>query len=401
MPLYRFKALTPEGKIIKDQAEFPDFRAFYDYLKSEGLVLLKYSTRPALPWDRIQVSKIKRPELAEFCHNLALLIRGGVPLLQALKDLKEATPNKRLKQAITALVQEIMAGHPLSRGMEREKGVFPGIVRSLVSLGEETGRLDETLEEASQHLYRVHTIITQTKRAMLYPTFVLISMTGALLFWLLFVLPKILGLFTQFQVELPLPTRILLAVTEFLRTYILYFAIFFIMFFTFLFFLYRKVPMVRYWLERLSLKVPLIAKIKRSSLLAFFFEYLSLLLGAGIDMLRSFDIIFANIQSEIGKRLAREIKEGILRGESLQQVASRVGLFSPLDLRMIGVGEETGRLVEQLQHLARYYYEIIQGLVETLSKILEPILIFITGIIFLLIVISLIGPIYELMGQIQ
>ncbi len=401
MPVYRFQAVTSEGKIIKDQAEFPDFRAFYEYLRNEGLVLIKYSTRPPLPWDRLTLTRVGRPELAELCRNLALLIRGGVPLLQALKDLKEDTPHKRLRQALTTLIQAIMAGRPLSHGMEQEKGVFPGIVRSLVALGEETGNLDRTLEEAAQHLYRVHAIIVQTKRAMLYPVFVLLAMSGALLFWLLFVLPKILGLFQQFQIPLPWPTRALIAVTSFLRGYGPYLSLGLLLAGILFYFAYRRSSLVRYYFEIFLLRVPLISKVKRSSLLAFFFEYLALLLNAGIDILRSFDIMLASLDSELGKRLAKNMREGVLRGESFREVAATTGLFSPLDLRMLSVGEETGRLVEQLRHLARYYYEIVQGMVETLSKVLEPILIAITGLIFLLIAISLIGPIYELISQIR
>ena len=401
MPLYRFRALTAEGKVVKDQAEFPDFRSFYQYLKNEGLVLLRYSVRPSLPWERIRLTRLKRTELAEFCHNLALLVRGGVPLLQALKDLRVATPNPRLKKALGTLIREIMMGEPLSRGMEKEKGVFPGIVRSLVVLGEETGRLDHTLEEASQHLYRIHHIITQTKRAMLYPVFVITTMSVALVFWLVFVLPKILSLFVQFQVKLPLPTRILLATTQWFKSYFWLLLLFIVASLVTLILLYRYLPPFRYLLERLWLRLPLLSWIKRASLLAFLFEYLALLLSAGVDILRSLDIIFINLQSEIGRRLVKDMREGLLEGQTLKEVTSKYKIFSPLDLRMISVGEETGRLVEQLQHLARYYYELLQGMVESLSKILEPILIIITGLIFLLIVISLIGPIYELMGQIR
>jgi len=401
MPLYRFKALARDGSIVKDQLEFPDLRALYQYIQQEGLVLIKYSSRPVFPWDRLTLKGVSRPELAELCHNLALLVRGGVPLFQALRDLREATPNPRLKKALGVLLQEIRAGNPLSAGMEREKGVFPGIVRSLAALGEETGRLDHTLEEAAQHLYRIHTIITQTKRAMLYPAFVLVAMTGALLFWLLFVLPKILGLFAQMQVALPAPTRFLMVTVSFLQSYMPYLAGAATVLLVTSLILYRRFPWFRLHIEKILLKLPVVSRVKRSSILAFFFEYLALLLGAGIDILRSFDIMAMNIQSELCKRIIREMREGVLRGEGFRDVASRSGLFSPLDLRMIAVGEETGRLVDQLRYLARHYYEIIQGLVETLSKILEPVLIVVTGLIFLLIVIALIGPIYELISQIH
>ncbi|WP_297057751.1 type II secretion system F family protein [Thermosulfurimonas sp.] len=401
MPVYRFQALTPDGRIIKDQMEFPDLRSFYTYLRREGLILVRYSARPALPWDRFTLGKVSRPELAEFCHNLALLVRGGIPLPQALKDLRETTVNPRLKKALGVLLTELQAGNPLSRGMEKEKDLFPGIVRSLTALGEETGRLDHTLEEASRHLRRLHEIITQTKRAMLYPLFVLVAMSGALLFWLLFVLPKILNLFSQMRVTLPAPTRFLLFVTTFLRAHFLEGMLFLFVSLLFLWVGYRRFPAFKLRMEKVLLRLPIVSRIKRSSLLAFFFEYMALLLGAGIDILRSFDIMYSNIQSELGKKIIKELKEGVLRGESLSSTAAGLPLFSPLDLRMISVGEETGTLVDQLRELARYYYEIIQGLVDTLSRILEPVLIVIVGVIFLLIVIALIGPIYELITQIH
>ncbi|QJA05421.1 type II secretion system F family protein [Thermosulfurimonas marina] len=401
MPVYRYQALSRDGRLVEDEIELSDLRALYRYLREEGLTLVKYSTKTVFPWERVALSKLSRPELAEFCHNLALMVRGGVPLLQALKDLRASTTNPRLRRALGTLLQEIQGGRPLSQGMEREKGIFPGIVRSLTALGEETGRLDQTLEEAAQHLQRIHTIITQTKRAMLYPVLVLVAMTGALLFWLLFVLPKILDIFTQMQISLPWPTRMLLIFTFYFKHYFGYVALLLAGAIVVFVLAYRSSSLVRYTFEKLLLRLPLLSRIKRSSLLAFIFEYLALLLGAGIDILKSFDIMFVNLQSEVGKRIVKELREGVLRGESLRQVSEKIPLFNPLDLRMIGVGEETGRLVEQLRYLARYYYEVVQGMVETLSKILEPVLIVITGLIFLLIAISLIGPIYELISQIR
>jgi len=395
MPVYKYEALNREGLIVKGEVEALNLEEFFNYLSQERLILLKYKTK-IFPWEKL-FKRIKRKELAEFCHNLAFLISAGVPIISALKDLKETIVNPLLKRKVEKIISEILKGETLSSAFEKVN-IFPPIVISLVKIGEETGRLDKTLEEASRHLYRVEEIISQTKRAMMYPTFVIFSISGAFLFWMIYVLPKILEVFKQMQIKLPLPTIILMKVVDtFQKHYLLVLSIPVIAIIIFLILYYNSKTQAT--VEKGLLKLPFIGFVKRSSFLAFFFEYFSLLLEAGIDILRSFDLMHESLNTQLPKKIVLRVKDKVVAGFLLSEALKTEGIFNPFDIRLVSVGEQTGKLPEQMKMLSDHYFNEVQNLIQTMSKVLEPTIIAIAGIIFLIIVIALIGPIYELVSQ--
>jgi type II secretory pathway component PulF len=395
MPVYKYEALNREGLIVKGEIEALNLEEFFNYLSQERLILLKYKTK-IFPWEKL-FKRIKRKELAEFCHNLAFLISAGVPIISALKDLKETIVNPLLKRKVEKIISEILKGETLSSAFEKVN-IFPPIVISLVKIGEETGRLDKTLEEASRHLYRVEEIISQTKRAMMYPTFVIFSISGAFLFWMIYVLPKILEVFKQMQIKLPLPTIILMKVVDtFQKHYLLILSIPVIAIIIFLILYYNSKTQAT--VEKGLLKLPFIGFVKRSSFLAFFFEYFSLLLEAGIDILRSFDLMHESLNTQLPKKIVLKVKDKVVAGFLLSEALKTEGIFNPFDIRLVSVGEQTGKLPEQMKMLSDHYFNEVQNLIQTMSKVLEPTIIAIAGIIFLIIVIALIGPIYELVSQ--
>ncbi len=395
MPIYKYQALNREGLIIKGEIEALNLEEFLNYLSREGLILLKYRAK-LFPLENF-FRRIKRKDLAEFCHNLAFLISAGVPIISALKDLKETIVNPLLKRKVEKIISEILKGETLSSAF-KNVNIFPPIIISLVKIGEETGRLDKTLEEASKHLYRVEEIISQTKRAMMYPVFVIFSISGAFLFWLIYVLPKILGVFKQMQIKLPLPTIILMKVVETFQKYWLLFLLIPIIATIFLIILYKN-SKTQATIEKALLKLPFIGFVKRSSFLAFFFEYFSLLLEAGIDILRSFDLMHESLNTQLPKKIVLKVKDKVVAGFLLSEALKIERIFNPFDIRLISVGEQTGKMPEQMKMLSDHYFNQVQNLIQTISKVLEPTIIAIAGIIFLIIVIALIVPVYELVSQ--
>ncbi len=398
MPEFVYEAFNPKnGEILKESGEFRDVRELFRWLKDQGFVLLRYKKR-RLGFREKLFARVSRRELAEFCRNLAFMIKGGVPLLQALTDLAKATENPRLAKAIQRLLRDIEAGRPFSESLRSGNVIFSPIVIALVQVGEESGRLDEALEAAAEHLFRIDEIISNTKRALIYPSFLLCLISFAFGFWIFFVLPKILTLFREMGISLPWSTRALIKLTSFFQTNwvvllgsLLALGGFFLMIF--------KSQKGRLWLEKISLKLPLISRIQRLSLLAFFFEYTALLLEAGIDLFRSLEVMQQSLRRPFMDQLLQEIRERIKEGFSLATACEMTRFFTPLELRMLKVGEETGKLVDQLSYLADYYYKGLQNFVESLSKVVEPALIIIAGVIFLMIAVALIGPVYELISQ--
>ncbi|OAG28615.1 type II secretion system F family protein [Thermodesulfatator autotrophicus] len=400
MPVFIYEALEPAtGKRIKDEGEFTSPLELLRWLERQGLVLLKYKPKKHYLWESLFQPRVTRRELAEFCRNLAFMIKGGVPLIQALEDLEKTTDNKTLARAIRKLRRNIEGGKTFHETIKEHEKIFYPIVQALTLVGEETGRLDETLSAAAEHLLRVDEIISNTKRAFIYPGFVLVSMTAALAFWIFFVLPQILTLFKEMRVELPLATRILIAVVSFCTANWIYF-LFFPMLIAFVLLGAWKNRQFRFYLEKGILRLPFIGKVKRASLMAFFFEYSALLLEAGVNLMRTLEIMGQSLKNPYMDEILKTLKARIESGFSLFEACQATDFFSHLELRMIGVGEETGRLVEQLRYLADYYYQNLERLVAVFSKIIEPILIVIAGLMFLIIALALIGPIYDMISQI-
>ncbi len=397
MPLYQYTALTREGTLTQGEGEFETPEELYYALQREGLTLVNYSTKREFSFPFFK-RKVKRKELAEFLHQLAFMLKSGVPIITALEDLEREIKNPALKREVAKIRYFLIRGETFRSALEKTK-LFPPVVLSLVQIGEESGTLDRTVEEASQHLFRIEEIVSQTKRALIYPIFVLLAMLGALSFWIFYVLPKLLQTFKEMGVKLPLATIILMKVVNFMLSIKFYLPPLIIFLIIFTLFLYRH-PKTQVPFEKFLLKIPILGRIRRLNFLAFFFEHFALLLSAGIDLLRLLKLMQESFHRIYHKNIVKSIENSLLAGESIANSMKKEKIFRPLDIRMVSVGETTGRLEEQMKMLSQFYYTEVQNLVDTLTKILEPVVLAVAGIIFLIIILALIGPIYELISQI-
>ncbi len=400
MAWYKYEAMTPEGQKIIDEGNYNSGAELYRTLKEQGYQLLDYHRKAFHIKNPLPV-RIKRQVLSELFRNLSLVLKAGVPLVDALEDLADSPIPSQLRRILKDVIKRIRGGDLFSEALSHHSSVFPNIVIVLAQLGEETGQLDRTLEDAANHLERVQEIIDKTKRALSYPVVILTTMVGALAFWLIYVLPKLFELFKSLGLkELPFMTRILVSVVEKVKAYWYVVPCLFI-------------ALVAFWIiskknERLKLlwdtfwsKMPLIGPVIKASQLAFFFEYLSLLTASGIDVIKSLDIMKGAITHQILKKGIRQIRDLVLAGFSLSDASKEVAFFEPFILRMIRVGESTGHMPEQLKILADYYMTKVNRLVDAMAKSLEPVLIIFAGIIFVIIVMGLLGPIYDMMGSLK
>lgn len=396
MPYFSYTALTREGNLIRGEGEFQSLEELFYSLQREGSTLVDYKIKRSTSFTLFK-RKIKRTELAEFLHQLAFLVSSGIPLITALDDLEKETKNKFFKANINKLKVALSRGETFSSAMAQLK-IFPKVVISLITIGEESGTLDKTLEEASQHLYRIEEIISQTKRALIYPSFILSLMMLALAFWFFFVLPNILTLFKEMNIQLPLPTIILIKVVDFLTNYKLWILFFFIAL-PIAFYIFYRHPRSEILADKILLRLPLYGRVRRLNFLAFFFEHFSLLLSSGIDLLRLLKLMKEAFHRKYFVNIVQRIENDILAGETIAASLKKEPIFRPMDIRMVAVGESSGRLDEQMKILSKFYYEEVQNILTTLTKILEPAILVIAGIIFFIIIIALIGPIYELISQ--
>lgn len=396
MPFFVYTALTQEGTLETREGEFNSVEDLYFALQREGLTLVSYKSKRTL-LIQFKKGKVKRVEIAELLHQLSFMLRSGIPLITALQDLERETKNPKLRYELGRIRYFIGRGDSFTDALAKTK-IFQPVVLSLSRIGEESGTLDKTLEEASQHLYRINEIISQTKRAMIYPLFVLATMGLAMGFWFFYVLPQILKAFKEMGIKLPTPTVILLYFVESLSKVKLLIPLFVIGGIVILTILYKH-PRTQIPFERILLKVPIFGRIRKLNFLAFFFEHFALLLGSGINIIRLLELLRDSFHRRYYQQIVDRMASAIIRGDSIAETMKREKIFKPLDIRMIMVGESTGRLEEQTKMLAQYYYKEVQAIVDVLAKILEPLVLTIAGILFFIIIVALIGPIYDLISN--
>ncbi len=396
MALYVYRALnTQTGRTLEDRGEFRDVGELFRFLRTRDCILLHYRLhREGL---RRFLAKVRRLELAEWCRNLSFLFGAGVPIVQGLEDLRRHTDNPALKVAIAGVLNAIQEGYSFAESLKKHPKVFPPVLCSLAGIGEETGRLDQTLEDAAVHFTRIDDIVSQTKRALWYPSFIVTAMAVALAVWFVYVLPKIFALFKDMGLALPLPTRILMAVADAAKVYWpLLPSVLCLLVMLWIF--SKKFEKLGLLMEEGLLRTPIVGRAWRLSILAFFFEYMSLLLGSGLDVLRSLELMQRSVRSRKLQKLIPRMEASIRQGMSVGESCETTAFFNPMELRMVRTGEETGKLVDQLKLLGDFYYKQLITFVETLPKILEPVLLAVAGVVFLGIVLALLGPIYELVG---
>ncbi len=400
MPRFWYEALSPTGDKITNEGDFSSVQELYTKLKAQGLILLNYKKKLSLSFSFFS-PRIKRTELAELCRNLSLVVKGGIPLVEALRDICDSPGIANLRNVLSKIILRLEGGELFSEALSHYKKHFPNILIVLVQLGEETGRLDKTLEDAARHLEKVQEIIDKTQKAISYPAVILGAMIGALGFWILYVLPKLFELFKSLGLkELPWATKVLLSTVELSKTYwpVIPLLILAITVFGYLSTRNKKVKLV--W-DNLWLRFPLIGSVIKASQQAFFFEYLSLLTASGIDVLRSLEIMEGAISHLVLKQAIKDIKITISSGGNLSDAFKRCQLFEPFVLRMVRVGEASGNMPEQLKILSNHYMGIVNRLVDSIAQKIEPILIVFAGMIFVIIALGLLGPIYDMMGQIK
>jgi type II secretory pathway component PulF len=400
MPVYSYTALNPTGELLQEENEFPSIEELYSSLRRRNLTLLQYKRKLFAASPTIARS-IKRPIMAEFLRNMALLVRGGVAIRQAVEDLSTGPGDPTLNHVLKKILGRLDEGLLLSEAMKEQTHYFPKIVITLASLGEETGSLDRTLEDASKHITRIDELISATKRAVSYPIFVIVAMMGALGFWLLYVLPKILELINNMGLkEIPLATRILMASVQIAKIWWPVVPGLFLLIFI-IYLISQKNMKVKYHWDRFWMSTPILGGALTSSQYAFFFEYLSLLTNAGIQILNALELMEQSVSNRVIGLAIKAIKEDIMLGNTLSSAFQRRKLFEPFILRLVNVGEQTGNISEQLLILAKHYMDKVNRLVENLSKIIEPALLMIAGFIFIIIALGLLGPIYEIVSQMK
>lgn len=407
MHLFRYKLLTESGKIQSGVVDLPlsDPMAALRYIEHGGGIALEVNPLPKLINTAVQVTsiglgRITRLELAEFYNNLGMLIGAGVTVLNGLEEILADTKNPRLKTAIQCICADIQSGQTFSEALTKHPHLAPFVIQHMVTIGEETGRLDQMLKKGGDHLLHIHEIVSATKRALTYPAFLFVVVLLAVVFWFWYVVPQLVGLFQDMNIALPWPTRLLIAISDWLQNWFGWTVLVVAASGVVLVILRRKVYKIRYALSALSLRVPILSVVVHTSLVARATEYLGIMIGAGIGVLRALQMITDATTNEVYRERLLGAQNSIKAGTMLSASLRQHKALDPFAIRMLAVGEMTGRLDDQASYVAKLYRDKMNGLVQVLSKTLEPMIMIVLGGLFAMIMIGLLLPVYDLISKI-
>lgn len=342
-----------------------------------------------------QSKKIKLKDISLFCKQMSVMLESGIPLNNAVDILEQQATSKNLKSSLKIVSKSLKEGSQLSKAMLDQEGMFPDLLIRMVQAGEKTGKLDEVLEKMSEHYNKELKTSRQIQGAMIYPAVLAFLAVAAVLALLYVVIPSFSGIFEQSGMAMPLPTRIVLAASNFVRSswYIL-FGVTGIL--VFLFLRYRSTEAGRYQLDRLKLTLPVIKGPMQKIVTARFASTLAILTSAGIPLVEAIESAAATTNNAVVIEKMKIANEGLQKGERLTGMITATGLFPPMMLSMVKIGEESGSLESMLVKTSDYYEEELETAIKQLLSLLEPAMIIVMGVIIGGIVASVMLPMFEL-----
>ncbi len=411
MNVYYYRLLLSSGRVragITQLSVEHDASARMWLEKNFDAVVLKLYRLPGwLAETQRSISHLVKPnirpiELAGMLRDMAVMTSAGVPVMEALRAVANEAGSSGTSNAARLarrLLEELDAGASLSDAFARYPDAFPETVRNLVMIGDETGSMDKMLMEAADHIERVAKMTADTRQALIYPAFVFSAIFAAGGFWIYYVIPNLSELFKQMNADLPPLTVAVMAGSEWLIAHGLMIIVGMAVTAFVLWVTWRYSQPFRRSVHYTLHKLPIAKTIMYSSGLAFFTEYMALLIRAGVDMVSSLKVMEKAMQDEYYRDRIIAIRQVLERGDRMSAAMRQVGGFPSMMVRMVGVGEETGTLDAQFSRLSEEYSMRLQRLIANLSEIIKPVVVLFAGGMFVFLIVALLLPVYDLVRQ--
>lgn len=344
---------------------------------------------------------VSQKEKIFFAEHLSLMIKGGIPLNEALETLKDEAKSPTFKKAISDVLKRLLAGERLNKSLASHPKIFDNFFCNVVRVGEESGTLEESLKYLSSHLRSDYEMKKKIRGAMIYPIIVLTLALIIALGITFFILPKITNLLQLLEIELPLTTRVLITTAFFLKKYSV-FIIIGIIFLISIFKILQNSKFVKFYFDKISLSLPFLNRISKGLNLARFSRTLYTLSKSGMPILEALQICINTLPNEVFKRNLILVKLGVERGEKISQGLKRSSkIFPSVFSQMVVVGERSGTLEKIFLYLADFYEEEVDTILKDLSSIFEPVLLILIGIFVAFVALAIITPIYRFVGGLR
>jgi len=398
MPFFDYRAIDQTGRTVKGTLSAVNDVDLELRLKRMGLDLITLAelSRQYAPRGR---ERVTRRDLVTFCIHMRYITRAGIPLLDGLRDLRDSMEKLGFRDVLTALLEDLEGGKVLSQALAAHPAVFGAVFVHSIRAGEQTGLLDEVFERLGESLKWQEEVAAKAKRLMIYPALVLAVVGVAILFLLIYLVPQVLSLVATLGVVLPLPTLILMAVSEAMRSYWLVGLSLALGLGIGLPLWVRRSESGKEWWDRTQLRLPVIGPIMQKIVLSRFTNTLAMMYRSGVTVL---DALRAGEMTAGNRVIARGIRRAsqqIADGRGLSESFQSMSLFPPLVIRMLRVGETTGALDEALENVTFFYNREVLESIENGLRVLEPMLTAILGLLLGGILVSVLLPVYDLIGN--
>jgi len=400
MAAFEYKAVDKSGRTARGKLDAANEIDLELRLRKMGLDLI--TTRLLRSHSPTLASgNITRQDLITFCFDLEQISRAGIPILEGLRDLRDGMENPRFREVLTSVIEDIEGGKTMSQALGAFPHVFNSVFISLVRAGEISGTLTEVFENLGGTLKWQDELISQTRRLLVYPALVFVVVLCVMLFLLLYLVPQVTSLMKTMGLVLPIQTRVLIWLSDFTATFWPVLIVLPVIVAAGINFMVRTNPRARYLWDYAILRLPVTGVILQKIILARFANFFALMYRSGITILdavkTSEDIVANRVIAEGLQRAGQQINAG----ESLPEAFANLGMFPPLVIRMLRVGESTGALDVALMNITYFYNRDVRESVDKALKLLEPVLTLVVGGMLAVVLFSELTPIYDMIGQLQ
>ena len=397
MPVFEWEGKSLSGETKKGVQTSDSVDQLRASIRRDGVILIKASEKreeKAKP-KASRSKKVKQAQIGIFTRQLATMITSGLPLVQSLDILSNQLESPALRAIVRTVKEKIEGGARFAETLRDYPNSFDDLYVSLVVAGEEGGMLDSILSRLSNYIEKSEKLKKKVKSALIYPSAIVVVAVGVVLVLLLFVIPVFEGMFSSFGKALPLPTQIAINLSKFVKSYILY-MVPVVIALVFIARRYYKTDNGRRTIDRLSLKIPVVGVLLQKAAVARVTRTLSTLLTSGVSILESLSIVSRTAGNRIIEDALIQARADISEGRSISDPLRESGVFPPMTVQMIQIGESTGALDAMLNKIADFYEEDVDTLVGNLTALLEPVLMVFLGVILGALVIAMYLPIFQL-----
>lgn len=394
MATFNYKAIDKSGRSARGQMDAVNEVDLEIRLERMGLDLITFKTSDKSS-SGFSSGRVSNRDLVMFCFQLEQLTNSGVPLLDGLNDLRESTNNPYFQKVIGGLVADVEGGKMLSQAMTDYPDVFSEVFVSLVEAGEQTGQLPVVFNNLSDTLKWQDELFAQTKRLLMYPLILLVVVSAAIVVLMVYLVPEMVKFLKSLGQELPWNTKLLIAISNAVVDYWWLMLLGILAIVLGVFALIKSSPSAQYQFDYLKLKLPLTGDILHKIIMARFARYFALMYQTGIPVLDAIKTCEKIVGNRVIADSLNRVHGQINAGDSMSECFQNAGLFSPLVVRMIKIGESTGALDKSLMNVSYFYDRDVNDMMQKMLKLLEPAMTIILGLVLLFIMASVLLPVYD------